>query len=107
MSIEILVNVTPRESRAVVVEQGVVQELFIERANRRGLTGNVYKGRVSRVLPGMQAAFIDIGLDRAAFLHASDIMPPPGTLDSIAPPSCMHPTSCRRRASSRMSTRPR
>jgi ribonuclease G len=78
MSVEILVNVTPRESRAAVVEQGVVQELYIERANRRGLAGNIYKGRATRVLPGMQAAFIEIGLDRAAFLHASDIMPPPG-----------------------------
>ena len=78
MSVEILVNVTPCESRAAVVEQGVVQELYIERANRRGLAGNIYKGRASRVLPGMQAAFIEIGLDRAAFLHASDIMPPPG-----------------------------
>jgi ribonuclease G len=76
MSVEILVNVTPRESRAAVVEQGVVQELYIERANRRGLAGNIYKGRASRVLPGMQAAFIEIGLDRAAFLHAADIVPP-------------------------------
>ena len=78
MSIEILVNVTPRESRAAVVEQGVVQELYIERANRRGLAGNLYKGRATRVLPGMQAAFVDIGLERAAFLHVSDIVPPPG-----------------------------
>ena len=77
MSVEILVNMTPRESRAAVVEQGVVQELYVERANRRGLAGNIYKGRVTRVLPGMQAAFIEIGLDRAAFLHASDIVPPP------------------------------
>ncbi len=76
MSVEILVNVTPRESRAAVVEQGVVQELYIERANRRGLAGNIYKGRASRVLPGMQAAFVEIGLERAAFLHASDIVPP-------------------------------
>ncbi|MGH8134920.1 MAG: ribonuclease G [Steroidobacteraceae bacterium] len=78
MSVEILVNVTPRESRAALVEQGVVQELFVERANRRGLAGNIYKGRVARVLPGMQAAFIEIGLERAAFLHASEIEPPPG-----------------------------
>ena len=78
MSVEILVNVTPSESRVAVVEQGVVQELYIERANRRGLVGNIYKGRASRVLPGMQAAFIEIGLERAAFLHAADIMPPPG-----------------------------
>ncbi len=87
MSIEILVNVTPRESRAAVVEQGVVQELYIERANRRGLAGNIYKGRASRVLPGMQAAFIDIGLDRAAFLHASDIAPPPGLDAGIEAPA--------------------
>jgi len=87
MSIEILVNVTPRESRAALVEQGVVQELYIERANRRGLAGNVYKGRASRVLPGMQAAFIDIGLDRAAFLHASDIAPPPGLEGEVEAPA--------------------
>ena len=74
MTAEILVNVTPRESRAAVVENGVLQEVFIERASRRGLTGNIYKGKVSRVLPGMQAAFIDIGLERTAFLHASDMM---------------------------------
>ena len=73
---EILINVTPRERRAAVIENGVVQELFIERAARRGLVGNLYKGRVSRVLPGMQAAFIDIGLARTAFLHASDISKP-------------------------------
>jgi ribonuclease G len=70
---EILINVTPRETRAALVENGATQELYIERASRRGLVGNLYKGRVSRVLPGMQAAFIDIGLERTAFLHASDI----------------------------------
>jgi len=73
MSVEILVNVTPRECRAAVLQQGVVQEIHVERANRRGYAGNVYQGRVNRVLPGMQAAFVDIGLERAAFLHASDI----------------------------------
>jgi ribonuclease G len=73
MSEEILINVTPRETRVAVVENGVLQEVFIERTSRYGLVGNIYKGRVSRVLPGMQAAFVDIGLDRAAFLHASDI----------------------------------
>jgi len=76
---EILVNVTPRETRAAVVENGVTQELYIERASRRGLVGNLYKGRVSRVLPGMQAAFIDIGLERTAFLHAGDIARAPPT----------------------------
>ena len=73
MSAELLVNVTPRETRVALIENGALQEIFIERANRRGLVGNIYKGRVARVLPGMQAAFVDIGLDRAAFLHASDI----------------------------------
>ena len=73
MSAELLVNVTPRETRVALIDSGVLQEIFIERANRRGLVGNIYKGRVCRVLPGMQAAFVDIGLDRAAFLHASDI----------------------------------
>ncbi len=73
MSQEILINVTPRETRVAVVENGVLQEVFIERTSNRGLVGNIYKGRVSRVLPGMEAAFIDIGLERAAFLHVSDI----------------------------------
>ncbi|MGB5474550.1 MAG: ribonuclease G [Gammaproteobacteria bacterium] len=73
MSEEILINVTPRETRVAVVENGVLQEIFIERARRRGLVGNIYKGKVCRVLPGMQAAFVDVGLERAAFLHASDI----------------------------------
>ena len=73
MSAELLVNVTPRETRVALIESGVLQEIFIERANRRGLVGNIYNGRVCRVLPGMQAAFVDIGLERAAFLHASDI----------------------------------
>ena len=73
MKVELLVNVTPRETRVAMVENGALQEVFIERARKRGLVGNIYKGIVSRVLPGMQAAFIDIGLERAAFLHASDI----------------------------------
>ena len=75
---EILVNVTPSEVRAALLENGVLQEVYIERAARRGLISNIYKGRVSRVLPGMQAAFIDIGLERTAFLHASDIAAPAG-----------------------------
>src|SRR5690606_9766108 len=73
MSMEILINVTPRETRVALVENGVLQEVFIERAQRRGLVGNIYRGKVSRVLPGMQAAFIEVGLERTAFLHASDI----------------------------------
>ncbi|EGN74889.1 ribonuclease, Rne/Rng family [Idiomarina sp. A28L] len=74
MSAEILVNVTPSETRVALVENGILQEVHIERQSRRGLVGNVYVGKVSRVLPGMQAAFVDIGLDKAAFLHASDII---------------------------------
>ena len=74
MSEEILINVTPRETRVAIVENGVLQEVFIERASRLGLVGNIYKGKVSRVLPGMQAAFVDVGLERTAFLHASDIL---------------------------------
>jgi len=73
MSEEVLINVTPRETRIALVENGVVQELMLERSRARGVVGNLYKGRVQRVLPGMEAAFIDIGLERTAFLHASDI----------------------------------
>jgi len=73
MSEEILINVTPQETRVAVVENGVLQEVHVERARNRGLVGNIYKGRVTRVLPGMQAAFVHIGLERAAFLHASDV----------------------------------
>ena len=73
VSQELLINVTPQETRVAVVENGVLQELHVERAHARGLVGNIYRGRVRRVLPGMQAAFVDIGLERAAFLHASDM----------------------------------
>ena len=82
MSEEILINVTPRETRVGVVENGMLQEVHVERASRRGYVGNIYKGRVQRVMPGMQAVFVEIGLERAAFLHASDIvrpLPPEGT----------------------------
>jgi ribonuclease G len=87
VSAEILINVTPRESRAALLDAAVLQELHIERANRLGLAGNIYKGRASRVLPGMQAAFIDIGLERTAFLHVSDIAagPPDGNELGLAP----------------------
>ncbi len=73
MSTEILINVAPRETRAALLENGVVQEIHVERTSKRGLVSNLYKGRVSRVLPGMQAAFVEIGLERTAFLHAADI----------------------------------
>jgi len=74
MSEEILVNVTPQETRVAVVENGVLQEIIIERIAKRGLVGNIYKGTVSRVLPGMQAAFIEIGIERTAFLHVFDMV---------------------------------
>jgi ribonuclease G len=70
---EILINITPQETRVAVLQQGVVQELHIERESSRGLVGNIYLGQVSRVLPGMQSAFVQIGLDRAAFLHVADL----------------------------------
>ncbi len=76
VSEEILINVTPRETRVGVVENGMLQEVHVERASRRGYVGNVYKGRVQRVMPGMQAVFVEIGLERAAFLHASDVLRP-------------------------------
>lgn len=73
MSEEILINVTPPETRVAIIENGMVQEILVERIKKRGLVGNIYKGSVCRVLPGMQAAFVEVGLERAAFLHASDI----------------------------------
>ncbi len=75
MSEEILMNITPMESRVALVENGVLQEIYVERSRSRGIVGNIYKGKVVRVLPGMQAAFVDIGLERAAFIHASEITP--------------------------------
>ena len=70
---EILLNVTPQETRVAIVENGALQEVSIERQRSRGIVGNIYKGKVNRVLPGMEAAFIDIGLEKAGFLHVSDI----------------------------------
>ncbi len=73
MSEEILVNASPTEMRVALVENGMLQEVFIERAQRQGYVGNIFKGKVVRVLPGMQAAFVEIGLERAGFIHAADI----------------------------------
>lgn len=75
MSEELLINISPTESRVALVENGMLQEVYIERTQRRGFVGNIYKGKVVRVLPGMQAAFVEIGLERAGFIHASDIAP--------------------------------
>ena len=73
MSEELLINVTPQETRVATVENGMLTEVWIERAKKIGLVGSVFKGTVKRVLPGMEAAFVDIGLEKAAFLHVSDI----------------------------------
>ncbi|MBT2321085.1 ribonuclease G [Variovorax paradoxus] len=85
---DILINWSPQETRVALVEHGAVQELHVERTLERGLVGNIYLGKVSRVLPGMQSAFIDIGLDRTAFLHVADIVAPftPGSRPSTPQP---------------------
>jgi ribonuclease G len=76
MNEEILINITALETRVALVENGVLQEIYIERERSKGIVGNIYCGKVVRVLPGMQAAFVDIGLDRASFLHVSDVVMP-------------------------------
>lgn len=73
VSEEIFINVAPMETRVALVDNGVLQEVYLERTRRRGMVGNIYSGKVSRVLPGMQAAFIDIGMDKAGFIHATDM----------------------------------
>ena len=73
MSDEILVNATPMETRVAMIENGMLQEVHTERSQRRGIVGNIYRGKAIRVLPGMQAAFVDIGLEKACFIHANDI----------------------------------
>lgn len=79
---ELLINATPRETRVAVVENGVLHELMLERSTQKGLVGNIYRGKVIRVLPGMQSAFIDIGIERAAFLHVSELITKPNP-DSV------------------------
>jgi ribonuclease G len=74
MAESILINFTPQETRVAILEQGIVQELHVERHSTRGLVGNIYLGRIVRILPGMQSAFVDIGLERTAFLHVADIL---------------------------------
>jgi len=83
MSEELLINVTPQETRVAMVDNGALAEVNIERARRRGLVGNIYNGRVVRVLPGMDAAFVELGLDRTAFLHVADIARAPKTPTSV------------------------
>src|SRR5688572_22850694 len=73
MTKELVVHSTPQETKVAVLEDGVVSELFIEREAHRGIVGSIYKGRVNRVLPGMQSAFVDVGLERDAFLYVADV----------------------------------
>jgi ribonuclease G len=91
MSQEILINVTPQETRVALVENGLLQEIQIERSTARGIVSNIYVGKVVRILPGMQAAFVDIGLERTAFLHASDIHPNTlnGSLKDVSEDDCI------------------
>ncbi|HSD28646.1 MAG TPA: S1 RNA-binding domain-containing protein, partial [Vicinamibacteria bacterium] len=73
MARDLIVSTNPRETRVALLEDGVVSEIFLEREAHRGIVGSIYKGRVTRVLPGMQSAFVDVGLERDAFLHAADV----------------------------------
>src|SRR3989304_2864687 len=73
---ELLINHNPFETRVALVEQGRLVEFYVERAKYRGITGNIYNGKVVRVLPGMQSAFVEIGIQRTSFLHVSDIQEP-------------------------------
>ena len=73
MGLEIAINVTPQETRVAVLDNKVITELYVDRSKKKDFVGDVYKGKVVKVLPGMQAAFVDIGLDRAAFVHVSDL----------------------------------
>ena len=88
MSSELIINSNPFETRVALVENGQVAELYVERSSDRGIGGNIYKGRVVRVLPGMQAAFVDIELEKAAFLYVSDIYRPMGDIEQLLLASC-------------------
>src|SRR6185295_14018357 len=95
MNKELIVSATPQETRVALLEDGLAAELFIEREAHRGHVGNIYKGRVTRVLPGMQSAFVDIGLERDAFLHVEDVLEllgeEPSTEEGEAPPVAARP----------------
>jgi len=93
MSAELIINSNPFETRVALVENGQVAELFVERSSDRGIVGNIYKGRVVRVLPGMQAAFVDIGLEKAAFLYVTDIYRPMNDIEQLFISSCDHETA--------------
>ena len=83
MKQEIFINSSPQESRIAIIEDGQLAEFLIERKEEMGVAGNIYKGKVARVLPGMQAAFVDIGMEKAGFLHASDFSSEPEDVQLI------------------------
>ena len=105
MTEEILINESATETRVAKVENGVVQELYIERTAKRGLVGNIYRGKVVRVLPGMQAAFVDIGLSKAAFIHVKELVPYQDREPSPRPASGENPTIADGGAQSNIKTR--
>jgi len=87
MSTELLINVTPSESRVALIENGVLQEIQLERIGNLGIVGNIYLGKISRVLPGMQAAFVDIGLEKAVnygAAHGALAMTTPGDTSMVS-----------------------
>src|SRR5262245_49241197 len=83
MTKEMIVSSNGHETRVAILEEDLVAEIFIERERQRGVVGNVYKGRVSKVLPGMQSSFIDIGLERDGFLYVADVLAPSDELDRL------------------------
>src|SRR4051794_32082175 len=83
MSNILVINASGQETRVALIEQGTISEYYLERKNERGIVGNIYKGKVVRVLPGMQAAFVDLGLPKAGFLHASDFFPGVDALPTV------------------------
>jgi ribonuclease G len=85
MDSEILINVTPEETRVALLEGGLVVEFYVERKHDASLVGNIYKGRVLKILPGMQSAFVDIGLEKAAFLYITDIRADIADFEEYAP----------------------
>ena len=87
---EILINFTPMETRVAIIENGMPQEIYVERTSKRGIVGNIYKGKVVRVLPGMQAAFVEIGLDKAAFIHVDEVVCKANSIDERNKSSIAH-----------------
>ena len=86
MTKEMIISSNDHETRVAILEDDLVAELFVERERQRGVVGNIYKGRVSKVLPGMQSAFVDIGLERDGFLYVSDVAQDPATMDDADEP---------------------